>query len=66
MGSYSEKNVENAAYDGLGGFSRERFMRGLGNLTDLLGTIGLANLPDMASLFASGRLQNAIKYCTKV
>ena len=30
------------------------------------GTIGLANLWDMTSLAAFGRLQNAIKYCTKV
>ena len=32
----------------------------------MAGTIGLKNIPDMTSLAASGRLQNAIKYCTKV
>ena len=28
--------------------------------------IGLTNVPDMTSLAASGRLQNAIKYCAEV
>ena len=32
----------------------------------LSGTVGLTNLLDMTSLAASGRLQNAIKYCPKV
>ena len=32
----------------------------------LSGTIGLTNLSDMTSLSASDRLQNAIKYFTKV
>ena len=32
----------------------------------LSATVNLTNLPDMTSLAASGRLQNAIKYCTKV
>ena len=37
------------------------------NCTHLSGTIGLTNLPDMTSLAASGRLQNAtIKYCANV
>ena len=31
----------------------------------LSGTIDLTNLSDIASLAASGRLQNAFKYCTK-
>ena len=31
-----------------------------------LGTAGLTNLPGVTSLAASSRLQNAIKYCTKV
>ena len=48
------------------GISQERFKRGSPNFTRLLGTTGSINLPDMTSLVASGRLQNAIKYCTKV
>ena len=35
--------------------------RGLGTETT-----GHINLPDMTSLVASSRLQNAVKYCTKV
>ena len=52
----------------LGGISRERFKRGSPNSTHLSETIGNTKLPDshMASLAASGRLQSAIKYCTKV
>ena len=30
------------------------------------GTIGLTNIPETTSRGASGHLQNAIKYCTKV
>ena len=48
-----------------GTISREKFKRGSRNFTDLSGTIGPTNLPDMASLAVSGR-QNLIKYCTKV
>ena len=33
---------------------------------EILNTIGLTNLPEMTALAASSRLQNAIKYCTKV
>ena len=36
------------------------------NITHLPWTISLTNLPDMTSIAASGRLQNAVKYCTKV
>ena len=36
------------------------------NFTHLSGITGPTNLPDMTSLVASGRLQNAIKYWTKV
>ena len=36
------------------------------NFTPSSGTNDPAKLPDMMSLAASGRLQNAIKYCTKV
>ena len=51
----------------LSGISQERFKRGSPNFTDLVGAFGLANLPDMTTtLAASGWLQNAIKYCTKV
>ena len=32
----------------------------------LIGTVSTTNLPDMTSLAASGRQQNAIKYCRKV
>ena len=36
------------------------------NFACLSATIGLTNLPDMMSLAASSRQQNAIKYCTKM
>ena len=49
-----------------GGVYREWLKIGSQNGTRLLGTIGLTNLLDLTSLAASGRLQNAIKYCTKV
>ena len=45
--------------------SPEWFKRGSQNL-HLLGTVSPTNLPDMTSLNTSGRLQYAIKYCTKV
>ena len=51
------------------GISWERFMtimRGPPNFKCLSGPIGFTNLPDMTSLATSGRLQNAINYCTKV
>ena len=48
------------------GISRERFKRESPTFTRLAGTIGPTNLPDMTSLVAPGRLQKAIKYCTKV
>ena len=41
----------------LSGISRERFKQGSRNFTHLSKTIGLAKLPDMTSLAASGRLQ---------
>ena len=50
----------------LGGISWERFKRGSPNFTHLSRTISLTKLLDTISLAASGRLQNAIKYCTKV
>ena len=62
----AKKTVENAATDGFGGHSREMFKQGLQNFTHLLGTIGLRELSDLTSLTASVRLQNAIRYCTKV
>ena len=49
-----------------GGISQERFRRGSRTFAGLSGTIGSQNLPNMTSLAASGRLQNAVKYCTKV
>ena len=57
------KIVENTA---CGGLSRERFKGGSRNFTHLSRTIGLTNLLDTTSLAASSRLQNAMKYCTKV
>ena len=53
-----------------GRISPERFKRRSRNFTPLSETIGLTNLPDMTSLEAtyltSGKLHNAIKYCTNV
>ena len=49
-----------------GRISGERFNREQQNFTYLSGTIGPTNLPYMTSLAAYGRLQNAVKYCTKV
>ena len=46
--------------------SRERFKQRSPNLECLSGTTGPINLPDMTLLPPSGRLQNAIKYYTKV
>ena len=50
----------------LGGISGQRFKQGAGNFMGLLMTIAPTNLPDMTSLAVSGRLQNVIKYGTKV
>ena len=49
-----------------GRISRERFRQGSRNVTRLLGIIGYINMPEMASLGASGWLQNVINNCTKV
>ena len=49
-----------------GGICRERFKQGSLNFINLSRTICLINLPDKTSPAASSRLQNAIKYCTKV
>ena len=49
------KTFENAASDGLGGISRERFKWGSLNFTQLSGITAPTNLPDMTSLVASGR-----------
>ena len=49
----------------LGRISGERFKGGPRTFTHLSRTVRLTNLSDMTSLAASGRLQNAIKYCTK-
>ena len=50
----------------LGRISPEQFKRGSRNFTRLSGTAGPTDLPDMTSLAAFSRLQNAIKYCTTV
>ena len=61
-----KKTAENAtSHDFESNFSRT-IQRGLPNFTRLSGTIGLTNVTDMTPLAASGRLQNAIKYSTKV
>ena len=49
-----------------GGISREKFKQGYLNFTRLLRTTGSTTRSDMTSLVACGRLQNAIKYSTKV
>ena len=49
-----------------GGISRERFKLGSRSFWRLSGTIGLTNMLDVTSLAASGLLQNAVNYCTKV
>ena len=48
------------------GISRERFKQGSRNLSNLSGSTGCANVLDMTSVAVSGRLRNAVKYCTKV
>ena len=48
-----------------GGISGERVKQGSPNFKQLSGITGPTNVPDMTSLITSGRLQNAIKYCTK-
>ena len=49
-----------------GGISRQRFMRVSPNFTRLSWITGPTNLLDITSTVASGRLQNAINYWTKV
>ena len=49
-----------------GRISGEQYKRGSGNFIRLSEIASLINLSDTMSLAASGRLQNAIKYCTKV
>ena len=68
VGSYREKTVKMPLLTVSGRISQEQYERERGppNSTRLSGTIGLINLPDMISLAASGRMQNATKYCTKV
>ena len=48
------------------GIYAERFKQGSSDFTQLLETIGRIHALDMTLLAASGRLQNAIEYCTKV
>ena len=49
-----------------GGISREQFKPSSLNFTGIVRTTGPTNMPDMTSLAVSSRLQNAIKYGTKV
>ena len=58
-GSYSEQS-KMSPQTASGGISREKFMRGSHNCTGLSGINGPTNGPDMTSIVASGRLQNAI------
>ena len=61
------KTVENTASDGFRwNFSRKVKAMIDRHFTRLSMTSGPTNLPDTTSLVASGRLQNPIKYCTKV
>ena len=60
--SRKEKNVATIS----GGIGRQQFKPGSRNFTHLSGAIGHTEVPDITSLVASGRLQNAIKYCTQV
>ena len=46
--------------------SGERFERRARKFTHLSGTVSSTKLPGMGSLAVSSRLQNLIKYCTKV
>ena len=62
----SAPRTENATPTALGAMSRERFKQELLNFTHLSRTVCLTYMPDITSLTASGRLQNAIKYCLKV
>ena len=66
VGRLRKKTVENVASNRFVRISGERLKRGSPNVVRLPGTASLANLPHMTSYAASGRLQNAIKYCTKV
>ena len=58
------KPVGNAASDGR--ISGEQFKRMYINLHTYIRPASLTNLPDMTSLAAAGRLQNAAINCTKV
>ena len=59
----AKKNVENVASDGFGwNFSRTIWAR-ITNFYKLIWVNYPTNLPDITSLAASGRLQNANKYC---
>ena len=49
-----------------GGISRDKLKRGSPNFARLSATIDPTNRLYMKTLIASGRLQNAIEYCTKV
>ena len=50
----------------LGRISPEGVKRGSRNFMHLSGTASHRNQPDMPSLDSSSRIQNAIKYCTKM
>ena len=59
-----EENVRKRR--GLDRISRENFEPASRNFTAVSGTIRPTNKPDMRSLAASSRLQNAVEYCIKV
>ena len=61
-----KKTVKTAPSDGFGGNFSIIILARITKLYTLIGTISLTNMPDMTSLVASGRLQNAITYCAKV
>ena len=61
-----EKRPKTPHSTALGRISRERFKGGSRYFTRLSGTVSNTSLPDMTLQSASGQLQNAIKYCTKV
>ena len=67
-GSVGQRRSSSSSITKWGGsrISRKRFVRRSPYFTRLSGKICPTNLPDMTSLAASGRLQNAIKYCAKV
>ena len=57
------KSDRKCRLDGFGPISRERFLTKFYKLNE---TMTLTNVPDVTSLAVSGRLQNGIKYCTKL